>query len=74
MRKIFRTEICAGGDGRDDFATQWGPTGSAAEELEHRFRPVGGRIVPGNPYTCPLARHGRAVTQIGKLCKLHKSW
>ena len=40
MRKIFRTEICAGGDGRDDFATQWGPTGSAAEELEYRSRPV----------------------------------
>ena len=74
MRKIFRTEICAGGDGRDDFATQWGPTGSAAEELEHRFRPVGGRIVPGNPCICSPVRHGRAAMQMGKLCKLCKPW
>ena len=33
MRKIFRTEIHAGDDGKDDFAAQKGPTGSAGEEL-----------------------------------------
>ncbi len=69
MRKIFRTEIRAGDDGKDDFATQWGLTGSAGEEIEHRSRPIGGRIVPGNLKTCPLVRHGRVVAQMGKLCK-----
>ncbi len=36
MRKIFRTEIRAGDDGKDDFVTQWGRTGSTGEDLLQR--------------------------------------